>query len=78
VAANSDFALDLYAALAKENPGQNLFFSPYSISSALALTAEGARGETAAEIQAGNDLPGDEEDLAVARHGAGVHRRRGI
>ena len=50
VQANSDFALDLYARFAKENAGKNMFFSPYSISSALAMTAEGARGETAAEM----------------------------
>ncbi|MBD3237614.1 MAG: hypothetical protein GF330_12990 [Candidatus Eisenbacteria bacterium] len=50
VEANSAFALDLYKQLAKENAGENLFFSPYSISSALAMTAEGARGETAVEM----------------------------
>jgi len=50
ITATSDFALDLYGRLAKENPGKNLFFSPYSMSSALAMTAEGARGETAAEM----------------------------
>ena len=41
IQANSDFALDLYRQLAKENPGKSLFFSPYSMSSALAMTAEG-------------------------------------
>ena len=50
VQANSDFAWDLYGQLAKENGGKNLFFSPYSISSALAMTAEGARGQTAKEM----------------------------
>jgi len=50
VEANSDFAIDLYQQLAKENAGENLFFSPYSISSALAMTTEGARGETAVEM----------------------------
>jgi serine protease inhibitor len=50
VAASGDFALDLYGQLAKENDGKNLFFSPYSMASALAMTAEGARGETAAEM----------------------------
>jgi serine protease inhibitor len=50
VTANSDFAVDLYRQLAKENPGKNLFFSPYSMSSALAMTAEGARGETADQM----------------------------
>jgi serpin B len=49
VQGNTDFALDLYARLA-ERQG-NLFFSPYSISSALAMTYDGARGNTAAEMQ---------------------------
>ena len=48
--ANSSFAFDLYKQLASENEGENLFFSPYSVSSALAMTAEGARGETALEM----------------------------
>lgn len=50
ITANSDFAVDLYRELAKENPGKNMFFSPYSMSGALAMTAEGARGETAAQM----------------------------
>ncbi len=50
VQANSDFAFDMYQQLSKENAGKNLFFSPYSISSALAMTAEGARGATAVEM----------------------------
>lgn len=50
VQANSDFAFDLYRRLAKQNDGGNLFFSPYSISGALAMTAEGARGQTAREM----------------------------
>ena len=50
VQANSDFAFDLYKQLAKENDGKNLFFSPYSVSGALAMTAEGARGKTAEEM----------------------------
>jgi serpin B len=50
VAANSQFAFDLYHQLATESPGKNLFFSPESISNALAMTYAGARGNTAAEI----------------------------
>ena len=50
VKANSDFAFDLYKQVAAENAGDNVFFSPYSISSALAMTAEGARGATALEM----------------------------
>ena len=41
---NSEFAFDLYRALAAADG--NLFYSPYSISVALAMTYAGARGET--------------------------------
>jgi len=48
VESNTAFALDLYQKL-KEKPG-NLFFSPYSISSALAMTCAGARNQTEREM----------------------------
>lgn len=53
VETNNRFARDLYHALEAEdsNAGQSLFFSPHSISTALALTCEGARGDTADEIR---------------------------
>ncbi|MFC2011175.1 serpin family protein [Chloroflexota bacterium] len=41
---NSEFASDLYQTL--KDTGGNLFYSPYSISQALAMTYAGARGET--------------------------------
>ena len=48
VSGNSAFAFDLYRALgAKEG---NLFYSPYSISLALAMTYAGARGETESQM----------------------------
>lgn len=50
VRASNDFACDLYRSLDQTHRGKNLFFSPYSISSALAMTLEGARGATAAEM----------------------------
>ena len=46
--ANNAFALDLYAKL-KDAEG-NLFFSPFSISTALAMTYAGARGNTAKQM----------------------------
>jgi len=49
-AGNNAFAFDLYSVLAKERGRGNLFFSPYSISVALAMTYAGARGETARQM----------------------------
>jgi serpin B len=45
---DNQFALDLYAQLRGQEG--NLFVSPYSISTALAMTRAGARGDTAAEM----------------------------
>ena len=47
---NNAFALELYAKLNGAGKG-NLFFSPYSISTALAMTYAGARGNTAAQME---------------------------
>ena len=44
VQGNNDFAFDLYRALSDEEG--NLFYSPFSISQALAMTFAGAGGET--------------------------------
>ena len=49
IRANGDFALDLYKELRDED--SNLFYSPYSISMALAMTCAGARGETAEQME---------------------------
>ncbi len=49
VRGNTAFAFDLYQTLQKGSGG-NLFFSPYSISIALAMTYAGARGETEQEM----------------------------
>jgi serine protease inhibitor len=50
VNANNEFAFDLYSELDKSN-GNNIFYSPYSISAALAMTYEGAKEQTADEIK---------------------------
>jgi serpin B len=49
VADNTAFAFNLYQVL-REQDG-NLFYSPYSISAALAMTYAGARGETAEQME---------------------------
>ena len=50
VNANNKFAFDLYSKLDKSEQG-NIFYSPYSISAALAMTYEGAKGQTAEEMK---------------------------
>ncbi|MCP4646398.1 MAG: serpin family protein, partial [bacterium] len=47
---NNRFALELYREVHSLNNSENLFFSPYSISTAMGMTYAGARGETAAEM----------------------------
>jgi serpin B len=46
----ADFAFDLYRAKVGADASSNVFFSPYSISVALAMTYAGAGGDTAAQI----------------------------
>jgi len=53
--ANNRFAQNLYQRLAHSQG--NLFFSPFSISSALSMTAAGARGQTAQEMAKVLQLP---------------------
>jgi serpin B len=58
----SRFSIDLYRQL---QAGQgNLFFSPYSLFVALAMVREGARGDTAAELDRALSFP---RDLAAAQ-----------
>ena len=60
VNANNQFAFDLYSELDKNEDG-NMFYSPYSISAALAMTYEGAEGKTADEMKSVFHFP--EEDI---------------
>jgi serine protease inhibitor len=59
---NSQFALSLYQNINAASKGQNIFVSPYSISTALAMTYAGSRNNT--QKQMGTvlhlNLPGDE------------------
>jgi len=58
---NNEFALNLYSQIKNlsevKNSEGNMFFSPYSISTALAMTYTGARGNTAAEMATVLNLP---------------------
>jgi serpin B len=59
VRGDNQFAVDLYAQLDRGQEGKNLFFSPTSISLALAMTAAGARGPTQAEMATALHLDAD-------------------
>ena len=48
--ANGRFAVDLYQRLAETEPGRNLLLSPFSISLALSMVAEGAVDETRGQM----------------------------
>src|SRR4029077_13637781 len=63
---NNQFAFDLYGRLPKEDG--NVFFSPTSISTALAMTYAGAQGGTEKEIASvlRFTLPKDEVHSAFA------------
>ncbi|HBE88162.1 MAG TPA: proteinase IV [Elusimicrobia bacterium] len=59
---NNEFAIKLYRELAPESG--NIFFSPYSITSAFAMTREGAKGDTAAEFDSVFGFPAPDKGLA--------------
>jgi len=65
VDANNRFAIDLYQKIAgdPEYGDGNIFFSPFSISTALAITYEGAGGQTADEIQSVFHFPDNQSIL---------------
>ena len=59
-ASNNAFAYDLYAQL-KGKEG-NLLFSPFSVSTALAMTYAGAKGDSAAQMQKVLHFPASQND----------------
>jgi serpin B len=61
---NGAFALDLYSRLSSRSG--NLFFSPFSISTALAMAYGGAQGATAEEMAAALRFPFERERLHPA------------
>lgn len=48
--ANGTFAFHLLKMLCQDSPSRNVFYSPVSISSALAMAFLGAKGNTAAQM----------------------------
>ena len=60
IEANNQFALEFYANLKDKEEGENIFFSPYSISTAIAMMYEGALNKTAEEIQSVFHFPNDQ------------------
>ena len=64
VRGNTEFALDLYQKL--RTAEGNLFFSPYSISTALAMTYAGARGNTEAQMAKALHFTLDQKQLHPA------------
>ncbi len=85
-AASNGFALSLYQKLGWANAGQNLFFSPYSISSALAMAWAGSRGATETEMATALGFALDQTklhpffnylDLELGKRGQGASGRDG-
>jgi serpin B len=62
---NTAFAVDLYRREASQ-PNTNIFFSPYSISTAMAMVDAGARGATATAIEKAMRFPFAGKRLAEA------------
>jgi serpin B len=67
VAGNNRFAFDLYDSVGA-GAGDNVFFSPMSVSTALAMTYAGALGQTAAEMSQVLHFGLPQDDLHAAYH----------
>jgi serpin B len=81
VNSNNQFALDFYRKINASDAGKNIFVSPYSISTALAMTFEGSRNNTQKEMASvlHFNLPDQERQagyaalLAETKAGPGKH-----
>ncbi len=58
VEAENRFGLALFEAISRDAPGENVFISPLSVSMALGMTLNGARGETRAAMEETLELAG--------------------
>jgi len=68
---NTDFALKFYKYIYNEEG--NIFFSPYSISTALAVTYAGAKGETASQIAGVLSFNLKKEELSARRRNIKIY-----
>ncbi|KGL93450.1 Heterochromatin-associated protein MENT [Charadrius vociferus] len=78
VSTNS-FTLDLYKKLNETSKGQNIFFSPWSIATALAMVYLGTKGDTAtqmAEVLHFNQTAGEESSADTTRPSPRRPKRR--
>lgn len=57
--ANGEFAVALYQQVATDSAGTNIFLSPYSIATSLAVAAEGAVGQTRDQMINALQIPHD-------------------
>ncbi|MBW8017665.1 MAG: serpin family protein [Planctomycetes bacterium] len=64
IASNNEFAFDMYSRIKDEE--SNIFFSPYSISTALAMTYAGANGKTASQMGKALHLTQGQNDVHFA------------
>ncbi|MFB6262844.1 MAG: serpin family protein [Bradymonadaceae bacterium] len=62
----SAFAFDLYGRLKQKKSGENLFYSPYSLSTVLAMVRAGAAGTTESQLNEAVHLSLPEEKLHPA------------
>lgn len=64
-AANANFSLELFKKITETNKAANVFYSPLSISSALAMVYLGAKGNTATQMHESLNLNKSEGDIHV-------------
>ncbi|XP_010883959.2 leukocyte elastase inhibitor-like [Esox lucius] len=63
--ANNEFSLDLFKKITEKNKTGNVFYSPLSISSALAMVSLGARGNTVTQMSESLHLHKTKDDVHV-------------
>ncbi|XP_010883989.3 leukocyte elastase inhibitor-like isoform X2 [Esox lucius] len=64
--ANTNFSLDLFKKITEKKKTGNVFYSPLSISSALAMVSLGARGNTATQMSESLHLHKAKDDVHVS------------